>query len=164
MTNPPPRPALRKAPDAEVHPALPRPALTPVRPVHPDERHGAAPATPAPLAVPLTTFGSSATSDVLRPVPDPPASPTSRKPGKPRKPGKGDKHGRTKHHGRASRAGRSKDAAAIAVPRRAEKDKTVVVEVPMPKSLRNRLDAQAEVLGYTREEAVLLLLRAWIDG
>jgi hypothetical protein len=141
-----------------MHPALPRPALTPVRPTAVSAHHDPAPSAPAPLTSPLNAVGSGATSDVLRTVPDIPA-------------GRGAKGGKHKpkepksaKRAKGGHAGRRKDAAAIAVPRKAESDKTVVVEVPMPKSLRKRLDAQAEALGYSREEAVLLLLRAWIDG
>ncbi|HET7900287.1 MAG TPA: hypothetical protein VFL59_03805, partial [Candidatus Nanopelagicales bacterium] len=102
MTNPTPRPALRKAEDATVHPAAPRPARTP-RPatkkaapapvVEPAAVPAAAPAAAAekPRVAAKTgkkkrKFGG-ATSDHLRPEPaaDVPA-PASRKVSSPSKP------------------------------------------------------------------------------
>ena len=146
MSNPPPRPALRKAPDADAHPALP-PAVAsvpsvPSAPAVPQAR-------PVPAAVPVPPPSSP------EPAPAPArgsASDTLR----PRKAKKDKAHHETREHRKRHRD--------LAVPAKTDKEKTVVVEVPMPKSLRRRLDARAEELGYSREEAVLLLLRAWIDG
>ncbi|HPQ82838.1 MAG: hypothetical protein H6524_01365 [Actinobacteria bacterium] len=53
MINPPPRPALRKAPDADVHPVAPMPSAVP-----------APRATPRPELRPVTGFGGR-TSDTL---------------------------------------------------------------------------------------------------
>ncbi len=43
-------------------------------------------------------------------------------------------------------------------------DKTVEFVVQIPKSLRKRLRKRAEEYGWTTEEAVTHLLRAWADG
>lgn len=149
MSNPPPRPALRKAPDAHAHPALP-PVVAPAAPVSPAAPVGPG-VRPVPAAVPVPPSSVAPSS-----LPPAPASGSASDTLRPRKTKKHKAPQESREHRKRHRD--------LAVPAKTDKEKTVVVEVPMPKSLRRRLDARAEELGYSRDEAVLLLLRAWIDG
>ena len=162
MSNPPPRPALRKAPDAHAHPALPpvvapaapvAPPAAPVAPMAPGAPPVAPKARPLPAAVPVPPSSVPPSSATASPTPATGSASDTLRPRKAKKQ-------KTPQESREHRK-RHRD---LAVPAKTDKEKTVVVEVPMPKSLRRRLDARAEELGYGREEAVLLLLRAWIDG
>ena len=93
MTNPTPRPALRKAEDATVHPAAPRPARSP-RPAATRTPTPVAvePAAPAPSAEPVAVPAKPAKASA-GPVP---AKAASSHDAKPSKDGKDAKHGKSK--------------------------------------------------------------------
>lgn len=156
MNNPPPRPALRRAADAEVHPA--RPGIPQLRPI--PSRPEPAPEPTLDDAAPELNGDDAATgskkqrrkrantSDTLiAPARDDRAEP----PGKPTKPGKSGKpkSGKKSKQGKGS-AGKAKRSDRSAVALDAE--------------LHRMLAKQAKASGYTPDEVVTLLVRAWLES
>jgi hypothetical protein len=143
-TNPRPRPALRRAPDATVHPAAPR------------------------LRAPAQDAGSPPEAVALRAVPELATAP-GRADGKGRaaageadRPGKGKGKGQGKGQGKGKAKSKAADPTGSAGP--GGKGKTVELVVPLPKSLRKRLEGKSAEYGYTPEQATAQLLRMWVDG
>lgn len=147
MISPTPRPALRKAPDSNIHPA--EPPQTPDRAPALELRTPGAAATAKPPPR-QRTAQTAAQSRVLR-MPGIEASPTNR--GK-RLTGTTSDTMRPVKHGR-------QDARARREP---VKEKMVDLAVKVPKSLRKELRAAAKSAGRTPEEVVASLVRAWIDN
>lgn len=171
MTNPAPRPALRKADDAGVHPAAPRPARSP-RAVRTSSTSPATAPEPAPAAEPAA---------VARPgKPD--------KPGKPGKPdAKGGKRkrkfgGATSDHLRVDPepvpegVASGTDAAAVGSQKRKPagagpgsrdhgdlmKGKQVDLGVKVPKALRSAAKDRAKAEGLDLPTVVIEALHAWV--
>ncbi len=191
MTNPSPRPALRKAEDAEVHPAAPRPVRSP--------RARKTAASPGPVtSVPGPAAPAAALAD---PSPaaaaalDPLMTPPAKAPGKRKRAFSGS----TSDHMRmpeaetppepahAPRSKAAKKPAAVAAPEppraaevpadattaatagaKARADerlmggKTVTVELRLPKKLRKAASAEAKARGLDVDAVVADLLYAWV--
>lgn len=146
MITPTPRPALRKAPDANIHPADPAQAAGPA-PV-PGPRVSDAP----PVA-----RSSKAVTDP-RVVRLPSAAPTSR--------GKrlsGPPRGATSDTLRPVKEVRRPEPATPPK-RNVAKEKQVDLAVKVPKSLRKDLRAAAKSAGRTPDEVVASLIRVWIGN
>lgn len=135
VTNPAPRPALRKAPDARVHPAAPV--------VGPDPPPGVVQAPPKPMAGakapthlrPVVGIGGS-TSDVLRRVPDDASKAAAKKAKK-----------------------QSKKAAKAERKRRQAR---VELQVKVPKDVRNQLRKNAKARGTSVDDVVTSVLEGWL--
>jgi hypothetical protein len=136
---PTPRPALRKAPDSDVHPAEPRAGVVPL--------HGA-------------------TSDAQRASEEPPAAPPTPptpRPARPsvraalsprrRTPDPADRDLRRRRGSTTSDALRGKAA-----------DKLVDIQARVPKSLRKALRQEAKRRGVSPDELLVLLLRDYLEG
>jgi len=178
MTNPSPRPALRKAADADVHPAAPRPARSPrarsTAPV-PDARP-----TPDP-------------ETVAAPVPDtttPPLKPAKKRSADPQKPAKATKRkfsGSTSDHLRVPEVPEVTASQRAALDHlfdgdpapkgkgKAKKDKApkpvdlmsgkpVDLGASVPKTLRTATREQAKSMGLDVDTVVTDLLHAWLTG
>lgn len=171
MTNPTPRPALRKADDADVHPAAPRPARSPRSRT---TTRAAEPSAAASVAA----------------VPDPEQATTAeptKAPAKPRgvaatTPGKSRKRkfsGSTSDHMRVAEAPEpTSEAAAVETVAPAPKTKpakvsppptpalltgkSVELEVHVPKALRKAARAEAKKRGLDIDTVVVDLLHAWL--
>jgi hypothetical protein len=141
MTNPTPRPALRKADDADVHPAAPAPARSPRIRRTPAAAPAAAEPAPAPAAKkPRKKPGSEfagATSDHLRPKDAPTAAP----------PEKAEKA--------AKQAKKAKKLTG---------GETVKLTVRVPKNLRKAAEKEAARRGLDVDAVVADLLHAWLTG
>lgn len=139
-TNPTPRPALRKAPDATIHPAAPVPddSLAPV--VDPKSaKKVAKDAQVRPTHLrPVVGLGGS-TSDVLRRAPE--------KSGK-----KGE--GKSK-----SKSGKKQAKKAAKVHQR-----RVDLKVKVPKEVRQALRSNAKARGTSVDDVVTNVLRGWLHG
>lgn len=147
--NPAPRPALRKAPDAGVHPAAPvvapesppavvdPPVPTPITRIAPPSR----PARPTHLR-PVVGLGGS-TSDAIRPAPEKkvkrPAKPVANKQtAKQRK--KAEKKARKRHERRVS------------------------LQIEVPKEVRSKLRRNAKARGTSVDDVVTSVLEGWLDS
>lgn len=144
MITPSPRPALRKAPDANVHPADPTQAAGPI------------PAPAPPLA-------SVPPPRVVR-LPGMAAPKAAPKPGKQAGKGRlsGPPRGTTSDVLRPAKGQRRDRPAPPA--KKGPKEKQVELTVKVPKSLRKDLKAAAKSAGRTPDEVVTSLVRAWIDN
>jgi hypothetical protein len=142
-TNPTPRPALRKAPDASVHPAAP--VVGPADPpavVEPSAR-AASSATPRPTHLrPVVGLGG-VTSDGLRKAPEEKKS----------KKGKGQ--AKTKTKGKVDKE--SKKAAKVHMRR-------VDLKVKVPKEVRQALRTNAKARGTSVDDVVTNVLQGWLHG
>lgn len=139
--NPTPRPALRKAPDATVHPAAPvaaadsRPAVVPPPKSKKAERSG-----PAQLR-PVVGLGGS-TSDVLRRAPD-----------------------EDKTAGKApSKKKQSKKERKRAEQRAAAHQRRVDLKIRVPKEVRRALRKNAKARGTSVDDVVTNVLQGWLHG
>ncbi|MFM2437712.1 MAG: hypothetical protein RLZ55_523 [Actinomycetota bacterium] len=134
-TNPAPRPALRKAPDASVHPAAPV--------VGPDSPPGIVQPKPMPGGKapthlrPVVGIGGS-TSDVLRRVPADPKDAAAKKAKK-----------------------QSKKAAKAERKRRQQR---VELQVKVPKDVRNQLRKNAKARGTSVDDVVTSVLEGWLHA
>lgn len=150
MTTPAPRPALRKAPDAHIHPAAPASGGMRLRAA----TEGAPEAGPA----------EQPTADGLAPLPGPRESADSggearqRAGGaggrKPSGPLKGITSDSLRAAGRRGAPGRRDDRA---------REKKVELTVQVPKSLRKEFQAAAKSRKTDPDAVVEALLRAWLD-
>ena len=182
MTNPTPRPALRKAADADVHPAAPRPARSP------RARSTAVTVAPEPEPSPVPVLEDvtvdAVTVDATSPaetVPAPlkPAKKRHADPGHGTKPTKRKFSGSTsdhlrvpevpevtsnqraaldhlfenEHHGKKSKAPKPVDLMA---------GKIVDLEASVPKNLRKAVRDAAKKRGLDVDTVVTDLLHAWI--
>jgi hypothetical protein len=150
MTNPSPRPALRKARDAEVHPAAPQPSRTtsPARPAParavpppaaPPKRRRTPASVPADvITAPVRRF-QGATSDTLREVDalEHIVPTTAVQPKGKRHEAKSDK------------------------PRNLMKGKAVELDVTLPKELQKAARKRAKREGLDLDTVVIDLLHAW---
>ena len=59
---------------------------------------------------------------------------------------------------------RARKAAAQSKPEKAKKSERVTVEVTLPKKLRKEAKKKAADNGWTLDEAVTYVLRAWVDS
>ncbi len=132
--NPGPRPALRKAPDATVHPAAPVAAeAAPGVPVV-----AAKVEQPRPVHLrPVTGLGGS-TSDVLRPAP------------------KKKSQKRMEKSAKAQRKQEKKD--------RERNARRVDLHVQVPKSVRRDLRQNAKARGTSVDDIVTSVLEGWLDN
>lgn len=136
MSTPAPRPALRKAPDAHVHPAAPGSTTHRLGHAAPPEPAGAAPST---------------TRSVTPEVPSAPdVTPTRTGLSGPPK---GNTSDSLRHGRKAARRARS-----------APPEKMVELTVKIPKSLRKQLRESAKAAHQEPDEIVASLLRAWLHG
>ncbi len=154
MTNPTPRPALRKAEDATVHPAAPRPARSPRPAATKAGAPVAAPVVepvpaapdPAPVEAPRPKAGKKqrkfggATSDHLRAAD--PAEPRPARPAKPSKP--------------------SKKKAQDATRDDLMQGKPVDLDVEVPKALRKAAAKRAKSEGLDLQTVVIDALHAYV--
>ena len=149
MTNPSPRPALRKAKDAEVHPAAPQPSRT-AQPARPAPARVVPPPPPPPkrrrtpatmpddvVTAPVRRF-QGATSDTLREVDAlehiVPTSPV---------------HPKGKRGEKADK------------PRNLMKGKAVELDVTVPKELQKAARKRAKREGLDLDTVVIDLLHTW---
>lgn len=141
-TNPTPRPALRKAPDASIHPAAPvaDESLAPV--VDPKSAKKAAKdSTTRPTHLrPVVGLGGS-TSDVLRRAPE---GESKKSQGK----GKGKSKAEKK---------RAKQAAKV-------HQRRVDLKVKVPKEVRRALRSNAKARGTSVDDVVTNVLQGWLHG
>ncbi|MCA0330797.1 MAG: hypothetical protein LCI03_12955 [Actinobacteria bacterium] len=189
MTNPTPRPALRKADDAGIHPAAPKPARTPRT-----RTAAAASATAADEAAPARTAKAPAKAPVKAPArsaakpvavadvaeaeaPAAPAKPRTKHrgagPAKPtdRPKGKRAFQGTTSDHLRRTDAPATPhDELHDAKPKkRAKADDlmsggTTTLKVTVPKKLRKAAAKEAKRRGLDVDAVVADLLHAWLTG
>lgn len=192
MTNPTPRPALRKAEDADVHPAAPQPARRPRTPRStaaapaaassaPTEKKAAAPRATKQAAAPAASPAAPAVAAV--PADDAPAPPAAAaKPAKskryatpPAVPVK-KKRARTGFSGTTSDHLRRTDAPAAAAAENAEKaakkrrkadaalmsSPLVAVKVKLPKKLAKAAQKEAARRGLDLDAVTAELLHAWL--
>lgn len=139
-TNPTPRPALRKAPDATIHPAAPvaDDSLDPV--VNPKSAKKAGKqleARPTHLR-PVVGLGGS-TSDVLRRAPE-----------------GDDKKGQGKNKSKGDKK-RAKKAAKV-------HQRRVDLKVKVPKDVRRALRSNAKARGTSVDDVVTNVLQGWLHG
>ena len=180
MTNPSPRPALRKAADADVHPAAPRPARSPrartapAAPVH-DAR-------PTPAAEAVKVEPAVSATAPLKPAKK--RHPEARKPARPTKrkfSGSTSDHLRVPEVPEVTSSQRSaldhlfeNDAALPAKPK-AKKEKApkpvdlmagkpVDLGASVPKALRKAARDKAKEAGLDVDTVVTDLLHAWVTG
>lgn len=151
MTNPTPRPALRKAEDASVHPAAPRPARSPRPAATKAGAPVAAPVVepvpaapdPAPVEAPRPKAGKKqrkfggATSDHLRA-----ADPAEPRPARPSKPSKRKARGSTRDD--------------------LMQGKAVDLDVEVPKALRKAAAKRAKSEGLDLRTVVIDALHAYV--
>lgn len=137
-SNPAPRPALRKAPDATVHPAAP--VVTPGSNPPVVDPHVEAPEAvlrPRPTHLrPVVGLGGS-TSDALRKAP----------PKKAAKRVKGDK-----------------ELKKMSKKERKRHLRRVSLQVEVPKDVRSRLRSNAKARGTSVDDVVTSVLQGWLDG
>jgi hypothetical protein len=149
VTNPSPRPALRKAKDAEVHPAAPQPSRTtqPARPAPtqvvpapaaPPKRRKPASVPADVITAPVRRF-QGATSDTMREVDAlEHIVPTTAVHPKSKRPKKADK------------------------PRDLMKGKAVGLDVTVPKELQKAARKRAKAEGLDLDTVVIDLLHTWV--
>lgn len=153
--NPAPRPALRRAPDADVHPAAPKHG--------PDAAGGVAPRPAAEGAAPLTAPGGVPVD--AAPPAEPPAPPVPPAPVGPAAVGPAamprTRAGVTPQPLPLTGGGlrRARGRATSDALRGKGGDKLVDLGVRVPKSLRKQLRQAAESRGMSPDELVALLLR-----
>ena len=184
MTNPSPRPALRKAADADIHPAAPRPARSP--------RARTAPAAAVPDARPVPTAGAAeAVTEQVAPAAAAPLKPAKKRQADARKPARPTKRkfsGSTSDHLRvpevpevtssqraaldhlfendvpatppATKAKPKKDKAPKPVDLMA--GKSVDLGASVPKALRKAAREKATKVGLDIDTVVTDLLHAWV--
>lgn len=186
-TRPTPRPALRKAPDSEVHPAEPRAGVVPLhgstsdaqrsqprnRPVDP-----MAVADPTPETAGRDDAGADAdgadgaaaadaTTGTATPSDPDPATPTPRRRVSELLRRSTDSPRGDDADSAAAPAGRDlrrrKGSATSDVLRGSARDKLVDADVRVPKSLRKRLRQEAKRRGVTPDELATLLLRDYLE-
>lgn len=173
MTNPTPRPALRKAEDADVHPAAPKPARSP-RPPRQAAPRTTAPAAPEPAPAPAPAPAPTATAAApaetkprkKRRYETPPAVPVAVK-----KRARKDFAGTTSDHLRPAdaptaahdelhdRAGKKQKKAADLMG-----GGTGKLTVVVPKRLRKAAEKEAARRGLDVDAVVADLLHAWLTG
>ena len=182
MTNPTPRPALRKAADAEVHPAAPRPARS--------ARAAAAAGEPAPYPRPAPEPSAPQTKPATRTGTSPSASPqprprsattsatkTARSRGPravapaPEAPEKAPRkfRGSTSDHMRPdsepeTKPGNGRDTASSKAATKPDlmKGKSTELDVRVPKALRKAARARAKAEGLDLDTVVIDLLHDWV--
>jgi hypothetical protein len=183
MTNPTPRPALRKADDAGIHPAAPKPARTPrTRTAAAASAPAADEAAPARMAkAPAKAPARSAAKPVAvadaAEAPAAPAKPRTKHrgagPAKPtdRPKGKRAFQGTTSDHLRRTDAPATPhDELHDAKPKkRAKADDlmsggTTTLKVTVPKKLRKAAAKEAKRRGLDVDAVVADLLHAWLTG
>ena len=170
MTNPPPRPALRKAEDATVHPAAPRPARSP-----------RATKAAAPVVEPVVEVAAPAV--VAEPTPSPAPKPAAGKPAA-AKPGKKKRKfgGATSDHLRVEDPVEARPAANVkaakpakqkgASKQRAEdstrddlmQGKPTDLDVEVPKALRKAAAKRAKAEGLDLQTVVIDALHAYVTA
>ena len=140
-SNPAPRPALRKAPDASVHPAAP--VVTPGSNPPVVDPHAEAPEAglrPRPTHLrPVVGLGGS-TSDALRKTP-------------PKKSVKGAKNVKS-----------DKKLKKMSKKERKRHLRRVSLQVEVPKDVRSRLRSNAKARGTSVDDVVTSVLQGWLDG
>ncbi len=146
--NPSPRRALRKAPDATVHPAAPVASegagVTSVV-----AQSAPLPRRPVAELRPVLGIGGS-TSDVLRKAPKRKAG--GKKAGAPKA---GVKKGQTKKADSETKAKKSQ---------RKRHERRVDLRVKVPKEVRQELRRNAKARGTSVDDVVTVVLEGWIDG
>jgi hypothetical protein len=183
MTNPTPRPALRKADDAGIHPAAPKPARSP-------RTRAVAPASePDAAAAPARTAKAPAKAPVKAPAKAPAATPVEAAapapakarskhrgagPAKPtdRPKGKRAFQGTTSDHLRRTDAPATPHDELHGVkPAKAKKKaddlmsgSTGTLKVTVPKKLRKAAEKEAKRRGLDVDAVVADLLHAWLTG
>ena len=141
MSTPAPRPALKKAADAHIHPAAPGHSLHTLRP--------AAPADPLPTPEPVPAVGPIS-------VDAPPAKSAAKS---------GDA---TQHRLSGPLRGNTSDSLRAATARARTRtsgksaEKTVDLAVKVPKSLRRDFRAAAKAAKKDPDVIVTALLKAWL--
>ena len=177
MTNPTPRPALRKAADADVHPAAPRPARSP-RARSPAVTVAPVP-EPSPVPVLEDVSVDAVTVDATSPaetVPAPlkPAKKRHADPGHGTKPTKRKFSGSTSDHLRVPEVDTpvARTESSSTRPRRTKpitretdalmSGKTTELEVTVPKKLRKAAKAEAKRRGLDLDAVVSELLHDWL--
>ena len=179
MTNPSPRPALRKAADADVHPAAPRPARSP------RARTTAVPvpdAPPTPAAEAVTVEPASTASAPLTPPKKRQAD--ARKPARPTKrkfSGSTSDHLRVPEVPEVTSSQRAaldhlfENDAPVGAHPKATKNKApkpvdlmagkpVDLGASVPKALRKAAREKAKDVGLDLDTVVTDLLHAWVTG
>lgn len=140
--NPAPRPALRRAPDAGIHPAAPV--------VAPDAAPAVLPAEPMPSDVvrtrpahlrPVVGLGGS-TSDVLRKAPKVEPAPVGKK--------------------SASKGGKKK--SKLSKKERKRRHRRVKLQVEVPPDVRSKLRKNAKARGTSVDDMVTAVLQGWLDA
>lgn len=151
--NPSPRRALRKAPDATVHPAAPvaseGPSVTPVA-----ATSSLLVRRPVVELRPVLGIGGS-TSDVLR------KAPKQRVAGK--KVG-AKKTGGKKSGGKKAGAKKDDSSAKATKGQRKRHERRVDLRVKVPKEVRHELRQNAKARGTSVDDVVTIVLEGWIDG
>ena len=138
-TNPTPRPALRKAPDATVHPAAPVVGPADPPPVVEPNRAAGSSTSPRPTHLrPVVGLGG-VTSDGLRKAPEE----------KKAKKGKGKSA--------KENAKESKKAAKV-------HQRRVDLKVKVPKEVRQALRTNAKARGTSVDDVVTNVLQGWLHG
>ncbi|MCB0916452.1 MAG: hypothetical protein H6525_03090 [Actinobacteria bacterium] len=145
--NPAPRPALRKAPDAGVHPAAPvvAPGSPPpvVEPPEPTPITRAVPPsrTPRPAHLrPVVGLGGS-TSDAIRPAPE-----------------KGEKKASKSAKGLSAKQRKKLEKKA-----RKRHQRRVSLQVEVPKEVRTKLRKNAKARGTSVDDVVTAVLEGWLE-
>jgi len=182
MTNPTPRPALRKADDADVHPAAPRPPRPPrtrstavtVAPV-PEPSP-----VPVPEDVPVEAVTAAATTPAgMAPAPLKPAKKRHADPGRATKPRKRMFSGSTSDHLRVPDVPEVTSSQRAALDHLFESEqpgkkakapkpvdlmggKVVDLEASVPKNLRKAARDEARERGLDVDTVVTDLLHAWL--
>lgn len=164
MIHPVPRPALRKSPDANLHPAAPgRPGL---RLAAADRKVAPPPApAPAPTATPTSKSGKAGKPEKQK------SASKSAKSGKAHKAGKSDNGTAPASRSRLSGplAGKTSDSLRAAPKRqragkKAPKEKLVELQVKVPKALRKDLRSAAKSTKRSEDAIVTALLRGWLGS
>lgn len=148
MSTPAPRPALRKAADAHIHPAAPSQAPGTLRHAPAGPVEAAPVAVPAPTVSPEASHGRPGANRV--PGADVPAAVPHRLSG----PLRGTTSDSLRGAGAHSRRGRDD--------RRREKQVELTVKVP--KSLRKEFQAALKADRKDADKVVAALLQAWLHG
>ena len=178
MTNPSPRPALRKAEDATVHPAAPRPARAP-RSTPPADAEGG----PRTIADTNREANAAAAARAKKPKGAPPATPTAPKAARK----KGKFSGSTSDHMRVpdteftehpepTRKRRSSTASTQAAPATTAPElslaaapdlmtgKIVELGARVPKKLRTAAKHEAKRRGLDLDAVTTELLHTWLTS
>jgi hypothetical protein len=168
MSNPTPRPALRKADDAEVHPAAPRPARSPRRAAVPAPSPAPAPeAAAAPAAEEPAPRPAAPKTKAKRRYETPPAVPVAVK-----KRARKDFAGTTSDHLRPADAPTAAhdELHDAKKPKKGKKADDLMsggtgkLTVVVPKKLRKAAEKEAARRGLDVDAVVADLLHAWLTG